>query len=319
MSLFRRALRIFILIAGVVAGMITVITAFFVRLLVSPPRQRLWTTPSGLGLPFEEIQFPARDGLRLSGWFIPRKRANNQGSDTTIILVHGWPWNRLGSANENALTDIPGSQPVQLLHLAHALHTAGYNVFMFDLRNHGQSTAAPPVTFGLNEANDLLGAIDYLDGREDIDAERMGVIGFSAGANTLLYALPHTDKIKAGIAVQPTSIRIFAGRYANWLLGPLGVPVLWLTDLVYQMVSGMRLRAIEPVFAAAGAGKTPILFVQGKGDPWGTVQNVADMADATPLSIEPLFVETNGRYGGYQYVIDHPEIAASFFREQMGP
>jgi dipeptidyl aminopeptidase/acylaminoacyl peptidase len=318
MPLFRRALRIFILVCGVIAGMITIITAFFARLLINPPRRRLWTMPSSLGLPFEDVHFPARDGLRLSGWFIPRKRANQRGSDTTIILVHGWPWNRLGWANENILTDVPGSEPVELLHLAHALHTVGYNVFMFDMRNHGQSTAARPVTFGLHEANDLLGAVDYLCGRDNIDSERIGVIGFSAGANTLLYTLPHTDKIKAAIAVQPTSIQLFAARYAHWLLGPLGTPVLWLTDLIYQMVGGMRLRAIEPIFAAAGAGKTPVLFVQGSGDPWGSVKNVADMAAATPLSIKPLFVNTNGRYGGYQYIIDHPEVAAAFFREQIG-
>jgi dipeptidyl aminopeptidase/acylaminoacyl peptidase len=298
--------------------MITVITAFFARFLIKPPRQRLWMTPADLGLPFEEVHFPARDGLRLSGWFIPSKRANKQGADTTVIMVHGWPWNRLGSANENILNKIPGSVPLDLIHLTHALHTAGYNVFMYDTRNHGQSAAAGPVTFGLNEANDLLGAVDYLSGRDDIDNGRLGVVGFSSGANAILYALPHTDQLKAAVAVQPSSPRVFTTRYAQWLLGPLGVPVVWLVDLIYQMTSGMRLNAIEPIFAAAGAGKTPILFVQGLGDPWGAVKNVAEMAAATPLTIEPIFVESNGRFGGYQYVIDHPEIVAAFFRNQIG-
>jgi dipeptidyl aminopeptidase/acylaminoacyl peptidase len=316
-SLFRRALRVFLLVAGVIAGIITVITAFFARLLISPPRQPLWMTPADLGLPFEEIHFPARDGLRLSGWFIPRKRAAKIGADTTIILVHGWPWNRLGSARQNILNDIPGSVPLDLIRLAHALHTAGYNVFMFDLRNHGESAAAGPVTFGLNESNDLLGAIDYLSSRDDLDSGRIGVIGFSAGANTVLYALPHTDRIKAAVAVQPTSPRVFSARYAQWLIGPLGKPVLWLADLIYNLAGGMHLRAIEPIFAAAGTGNTPVLFVQGTGDPWGSVENVAEMVAATPLAIEPLYVETNGRDGGYQYIIDHPEAAAAFFREHI--
>ena len=318
MSLFRRALRIFLLICGVLAGMITVITAIFARFLIKPPRRRLWMTPADLGLPFEEVHFPARDGLRLSGWFIPRKRATKRGTDTTVIMVHGCPWNRLGLATENILNDIPGSAPLDLIHLTHALHTAGYNVFMYDMRNHGQSAAAGPVTFGLNEANDLLGAVDYLSGRDDIDSGRLGVVGFSSGANAVLYALPHTDQLKAAVAAQPTSPRVFAARYAQWLLGPLGVPVYWLVELIYQMVSGMRLNAIEPIFAAAGAGKTPVLFVQGLGDPWGAVKNVAEMAAATPLSIEPIFVESNGRFGGYKYVIDHPEVVAAFFRNQIG-
>ncbi len=317
MSLFRRALRIFLLVSGVIAGMVTVITAFFARLLINPPRQRLWMTPAELGLPFEDVHFPARDGLRLSGWFIPRKRANSRGPETTVILVHGWPWNRLGLANENILNDIPGSVPLDLIHLTHALHTSGYHVFMYDMRNHGESAASKPVTFGLHEANDLLGAVDYLRSREDIDKERLGVVGFSSGANAILYALPHTDAIKAAVAVQPSSPDIFARRYGQWLLGPLSIPVLWLVNIVYQFVSGMTLKAIEPLFAAAGTGKTPVLFVQGLGDPWGAVKNVADMAAATPLTIEPLFVDSNGRFGGYQYVIDHPEVVATFFGKHI--
>lgn len=318
MSLFRRALRIFLLVSGALAGMIAVIAAFFSRLLIRPPRQRIWMTPANLGLPFEEVQFPARDGLRLSGWFIPRKRANKRGTDTTLILVHGWPWNRLGLAADNLLNDIPGSVPIDLIHLTHALHTAGYNVFMYDMRNHGASAAAGPVTFGLNEANDLLGAVDYLNGRDDIDQGRLGVVGFSSGANAVLYALPHTDQLKAAVAVQPTSPYVFSSRYSNWLIGPLAKPVLFLVDIIYQLASGMKLQAIEPIFAAAGSGNTPVLFVQGTGDPWGSVENVAEMAAATPLTIEPLFVESNGRFGGYQYVVDHPEVVAAFFREHIG-
>ncbi len=317
MSLFRRALRIFLLVSGVVSGMITVMAAFFLRLLLKPPRKPLWTSPSSLSLPFEDVHFPARDGLRLSGWFIPRKRATKRGVATTVILVHGWPWNRLGDISDNILNDIPGSAPVELLHLTHALHAAGFNVFMFDMRNHGQSAAAGPVTFGLNEVNDLLGAIDYLGGRDDIENERLGVVGFSSGANALLYALSQTNQIQAAVAVQPVSPRTFSERYARWLVGPLGKPILWLVDLVYQVASGMRLQAIEPTFAAAGAGNTPILFIQGTGDPWGSVENVAEMAAAAPNSAAPLFVDTNGRYGGYQYAINHPEITAAFFREHI--
>lgn len=317
MSPFRRALRIFLLIGGVIAGMITVIAAFFLRLLLKPPRQQLWTTPSSFGLPYENVQFPARDGLRLSGWLIPRKRANQHGPATTVILVHGWPWNRLGYLKGSVLNDIPGAVQLEIMPFAHALHTAGFNVFMFDMRNHGQSAAGGPVTFGLNEVNDLLGAVDYLANREEIENERLGVVGFSSGANTLLYALAQTDLIKAAVAVQPVSPRIFAGRYAQWLVGPLGKPITWLVDLVYQLVGGMRLRAIEPIFAAAGAGNTPVLFVQGTGDPWGTVENVAEMAAAAPGNVPPVFVETSGRFGGYQYAIDNPALTAAFFRDNI--
>ena len=234
---FRRIIRLFLLIAGAIAGIIVFCAAYFLRMLLSPPRQRLSATPDDLGMPFEDVQFPARDGVRLSGWFVPVKKAV---SDTkgTVVIVHGWPWNRLGTSAENIFTDVPGSAPVQLIHLAHALHRLGYQLLMFDLRNHGRSAGAIPVTFGLHEANDLLGALDYLSDRQDVNQRRIGVVGFSTGANTVLYTLPRTDMIRAAVAVQPTSMSVSSKRYARSLLGPLGKYVLSLTGLLYQSISG---------------------------------------------------------------------------------
>ena len=310
---FRRVIRLFLLILGVIVGMTTFIAAYFVRMIISPPRQRLWATPDELGMPFEDVQFPARDGLRLSGWFIPAKLVNGQQPKATLLLVHGWPWNRLGTAAENILTDLPGSAPVQLIHLALAMHRRGFHLLMFDLRNHGQSAASAPVTFGLQEADDLLGALDYAADRDDVDARRLGVIGFSMGANTTLFALPRTNQIGAAIAVQPTSPTVFSSRYSALVTGPLARLILPLAEFVYQLAGGLPLSAVEPIFAAAGSGDTPVLFVQGKGDNWGSAENVAAMVAASPSPVEPLFVESTGRFGGYQSVIDNPEVVETFF------
>ncbi len=314
---FRRALRLFFLVFGLVVGITTACVAYFARMMIRPPRQRLWATPADLGMPYEDVQFPARDGVRLSGWLIKAKESITAAPKATLILVHGWPWNRLGTAAETIWTDLPGSSPIQLIHLVHALHRAGYQLLMFDLRNHGQSAASIPVTFGLREANDVLGALDFLFERADVEKSKIGVIGFSMGANATLFALPRTDQIRAAVAVQPTSAGLFSSRFATSLMGPFGrvliLPIGWL----YQIVSGLRLAAIDPVFAAPGVRNTPILYVQGKGDPWGSVENVNQMVLATPNAVQPLFVESVGRFGGYQYVIDNPNVIDAFFREQL--
>jgi len=266
---------------------------------------------------YEEIQFPARDGLRLSGWFIPAANRGSGDPSGTLIMVHGWPWNRLGTLAENAMSDFPGSSPVNLLDLVQGLHQLNYDVLMFDLRNHGRSASDIPVTFGMNEANDLLGAIDYLVGREDVADDKIGVIGFSMGANTLLYTLPQTEVVKAAVAVQPTSPVVFANRTMKQIIGPLAKPVLLLSELLYRLSGGIQLSAVEPVFTAAGCGQTKVLYIQGSGDRWGSIENVAEMVANTPNAVEPIFIETNGRFEGYQFAISSPDIIAGFFRQQF--
>lgn len=42
-------------------------------------------TPEEYGLPFDEVDIPARDGAHLYGWWIPATPAA-----PTLILLHGW-------------------------------------------------------------------------------------------------------------------------------------------------------------------------------------------------------------------------------------
>lgn len=311
----RLLIRFFLLILGLVVGLAMALAAIIARLLISPPRQPLWASPEDFNLRYENLEFPARDGLRLSGWFIP---VEGRSKAPALVLVHGWPGNRLGNAPQGALAGIAGSPSIQLLPLAVELNQAGYQILMFDLRNHGHSASARPVTFGLREADDLLGAIDCLGSRPDVDASRIGVVGLSTGANALVYALPRTARIAAAVAIQPASPAAFSRRYAAYYLGPLGKLVLLFTELFYRLAGGLRWSAIDPVFAASGAGSTPVLYVQGRGDPWGSVENVALIAAATTNAPEPYLVENGGRAGAYEHVIENPEILEAFFREHMG-
>jgi alpha-beta hydrolase superfamily lysophospholipase len=313
---FKRVLRWLFALLGFVVGLIATAVVFFARHIISPPRQRLWIKPDSLGLAYEDVHFPAQDGVRLAGWFVPAA-VDSRRKGATIVLVHGWPWNRLGDAAEDLMSNLTGSTPVDLLRLLYALHQDGYHVLTFDLRNHGQSAGAPPVTFGQHEAKDLLGALAYLSSRHDVDDGRTGVIGFSMGANTVLYTLPQTDQIQAAVAVQPTTVSVFAGRFGADLLGPLSKVVLPLVQLIYRAAGGPPFAALKPAFVIAGAGETPVLFVQGKGDRWGSVEDVAQIAGATPQARGPLFVDTRHRFGGYQYVVDNPKVATAFFEQHL--
>jgi dienelactone hydrolase len=159
--------------------------------------------------------------------------------------------------------------------------------------------------------------LDYAAERDDVDPERIGVIGFSMGANATLFSLPRTELVGAAVAVQPTSPNVFASRYGATIVGPLSRLVVPLVEFIYRLAGGLSFSAMEPIFASSGSGQTPLLFVQGKGDNWGSVDNVAAMVAASPTTVEPIFVETSGRFGGYQYLIDNPEMVDAFFTGQF--
>ena len=315
MRLFQRTIRLLLFLTGLVAGLITAVSYFFARNIVKPPQKELWAAPSDIGMDYEDVQFPARDGVRISGWFIPAATDKQHGA--TLIMTHGWMWNRLGIPSDDMLSRIDGSTPLDLLRFAHGLHQEGFNLLMIDLRNHGESASTPPVTFGLQESADLLGAIDYLHDRGGINANRIGTIGFSMGANTILYTLPQTDQIKAAIVVQPTSVGVFTRRYGRDLLGPLGGVVVTLSEAIYRRQGGIPFSTMQPAFPAAGAGDVPVLYVQGDGDRWGSITDVEHMVASTPNARGPLYVNSSHRFGGYQYLIDNPKIASAFFEQQL--
>jgi len=316
MSAFRRSLRWLFALAGFALGIATAVAAVVARTMVAPPRQELWATPLDVGLPYETVQFPARDGFRVAGWFVPSP-SSQEAPKPAVMVVHGWQWNRLGYAADNLLADLTGSKQVNLLGLIKSLHNDGYHVLAIDLRNHGQSASAPPVTFGQSEAKDILGAVAYLHGRAEIAPEQIGVIGFSMGANAALFALPQTDGIRALIAVQPTTPGVFAGRFSAQQFGLLAGYISAVAGLLYRLFGGPPLSSIRPAFAAGGVGETPVLFVQGTGDAWGTVEDVSVIAEQTPHTSQLLFVNTRHRFDGYGYLLNHPEIASRFFAEKL--
>ncbi len=316
MSAFRRTLRFLFTLAGFGVGLATAVAFYFSRMMVAPPRQRIWGTPGNIGLDYEAVSFPSQDGLRLSGWFIPAK-ADSMRKGATLLLVHGWPWNRLGDATEDLLSNVNGATPVDMLRLALHLHNAGFNLLMFDLRNHGESASLPPVTFGVNEARDVLGAVAYVNGRSDVDPARVGAIGFSMGANAALYAMSETSAIKGLVAVQPTSPTVFASGFASYVMGPFGKLILPLTELFYKLQGGIDFELIRPISASAAAGEAPILSIQGNGDRWGSVADVQQITAVATNGTGPIIPETTHRYEGYQYLINHPEIAVAFFEQHF--
>ncbi|MEE2897067.1 MAG: alpha/beta fold hydrolase [Gemmatimonadota bacterium] len=299
----------------VVAWMVGVY--LFSRLVLNPKRHTAWSDPRAeLGLDFEAVRFPARDGLMIEGWFIP---GPHRTEGPAAIIMHGWPWNRMGTPANRLLWDLPGSTPVRLMPLAGRLHSEGYHVVMFDVRNYGESGSDLPQTYGWKESLDLLGALDMLEARDEVDASRMGVVGFSMGGNSLIYATGGTDQIRAGVAIQPTTPQVFSRRYRKALLGPLSYLLYPPVEVLYRLRGGPKLTAFDLRTHATMARSTPILYLQGSGDKWGSVEDVQAIAAATPNASEPILLPTEERFGGYMALVDRPEPIIDFFAPLLSP
>ncbi len=178
-----------------------------------PSRRFGWMPPHNLE--FKEVTFQSGDSLTLFGRFIPSR------NQATILLLHG-----LGSATNDMLI------------YAEFLVSAGYGVFLFDLRAHGSSDGDTS-TFGLHEANDVLGAIDFLCGRVDVNGGRLGALGISLGAQAALRGALKTDKLRALVleGLGPAVLEDHGGR-PKTLLRWFNYPANWIYYHVYYFMIG---------------------------------------------------------------------------------
>ena len=276
------------------------------KLMIVGRRAALDRTPEHA---YEDVEFPAADGVGLSGWFIP---AAGEGHGPAVVFVHGWLWNRLG--NVAGQVPVP-DKDVDFLPAADALHAAGYHVLLFDLSNHGRSGRRLPITYGMNEAADVAGAVAYLGARPEVDAKRIGILGCSMGANAAIYARP---PVKAILAVQPARLAHFNRNYARDELGPMGPTMLRPVDPLYKLLGAPLPRDHNPAVPARGLSpNTVVQYVQGTGDPWGEMRDVEAMVEATPNALPLIRYESGGRYEGYRYVNEEVADVAAFFTKNL--
>lgn len=281
------------------------------KLMVVGARQPLPRTPAEVGLGFEDVSFPSTDDVALQGWFIP---AGADGPAPTVVFVHGWLWNRVGNvAGRVPLTD----RDVDFLPPAKALHDAGFNVLLFDLSNHGESGRRLPLTFGPFEARDFVGAVTYLRTRPDVEGDRIGVVGMSMGGNIALIGSVDCLPIKAMLFVQPTKPYSFSAALAADLVGRVGSASLPILDRAYRAARAPRPSTVDPGVYAARLTDTQQKYVQGTGDPWGSMDIVQSFVDRSPRVLPLLKYPSTGRYEGYRYVTEHADQVAAYFEEYL--
>lgn len=212
------------------------------------------TDPADYGLAYENVEFPARDGIRLRGWFIPASSPKG-----TVIFCHG----HAGSMDPD-------------IKYAPWFHQAGYNVLMFDFRGHGRSDGQR-VSMGVLERLDLLGAVDYLRER---GIERVGVLGFSMGGVVAMSTAPHSEAIVAVVSdggFSRLERAVAAGARQRGLpafLTPLfGRLVVWLAGLRL----GVRLSEADPLRWVDKIAPRALFIIHGGRDPYVSVEEAREL------------------------------------------
>jgi uncharacterized protein len=284
------------------------------KLMLVARRAPLDRTPLSAGMQYEDVEFKSTDGLDIRGWFIPADERPARPAPA-IAFVHGWLWNRLG--NVEGQVPVP-DKSVDFMPAAKALHDAGYGVLLFDLRHHGESDRGrAPLTFGVHEARDFIGAVEYLRSRPDVDNDRIGAIGCSMGGNTIMYGTPECQPVKALLAIQPTRLHVFNTNFARDELGPMGPASLMPVDWMYAVMRLPRPTKHDPAVPARELGDTVVQYVQGTGDPWGRMDVVEEFAAATPNALPLVRFESAGRYEGYRYISERVDDVVGFFRANL--
>ena len=213
------------------------------------------TSPADYGLSFEEVGFQARDGVTLRGWFIPSPEA-----DAAVIFCHG----HAGSMDPD-------------VKYAPWFHEGGLSVLMFDFRGHGRSEG-DLVSMGALERLDLLGAIDYLEGR---GFGSVGVLGFSMGGGVAIVTAASDERITA--VVSDGGFARLEGALVGWANRIKGVPE-WIGQLLARMIRtvagwrlGISLRDADPIDWIGRIGPRPVLLVHGDLDPYVSVAEVIEL------------------------------------------
>jgi uncharacterized protein len=209
--------------------------------------------------PYQELII--RDqSYSLSSWVIGAKN-KKLASKETIILVHG-----LGESKHAG----------GLLMLSARLYQAGYQVILFDQRNHGFSKKdSGRTSLGKKEAEDIKSIITYLNSK-GIEKSKIGLYGVSLGGISSLIAFLKTAELKALVIDAPfinhhriITAELKRKKVPQWLLpgGLLAGRVFFNSDLLKI--------SIPDLLATKKDGA--ILLIHGKTDDRITIEESYDL------------------------------------------
>jgi esterase/lipase len=285
--------------------------------LSKPMRTPVLRRPDELGMEYEDVFFPALDGVVLNGWFIP------SDSDKLVICNHFSPGNRYGIPGHMEPWNNSGGFEVNFLPKYKALHDAGYSVLAYDIRNHGLSDDASGGITGVGymEWRDVIGSLRYAKSRKETSSMKVSLQSLCMGCNATLLAMDkHPEEFEhvlSWIAVQPLNGRTFIERTCE----NLGIDVeegVQTFGPIYQKMTGFRVEDHD-VTGYARSVMLPTFMLQVRNDMSSRASDIQSMFDDIPVEDKKLvWVEdTPWRFHGYTHFSEHPEEMIDWYDSHM--
>lgn len=132
-----------------------------------------------------DLSFPS-DGLALAAHLHIPEDLKPQEKRAAVVVLHGFGSNKNGGISKIA---------------AEIFARLGYVTLAFDMRGCGDSEGERGRVICLEQVRDTQHAIDYLLTRDDVDPQRIAVMGFSFGAAVSLYTAGVDARVAACISV----------------------------------------------------------------------------------------------------------------------
>ena len=236
------------LVLGALFGLLVGLSLYGASQVTRPRRSDHRDDPAGWGLPCEEVELRAADGVRLRAWLA---RASGPAA---VVVLHGFGGNRHTSLVQSSFL------------------YPEFTLLLLDLRGHGESDGRD-TSVGYHERLDAIAAAEYL---RAVGYRPIGVFGVSMGGATAILAAADSPAIDAVVADSPFAMLRHAVREGARRRGyPARVsgPLAYLSCRTAAWRLGHRFGAGDPVACVAAIAPRPLLLIHGEADTLIRVDN----------------------------------------------
>jgi fermentation-respiration switch protein FrsA (DUF1100 family) len=205
--------------------------------IIATERPRAEIEAADLGRPYQDVTLVTRDGVKLSGWYVP-----TQNRAAIITFPREWT-----------------------LAQARMLVDNGYGVLLLDPRGYGRSEGDPNA-YGWGSTQDIDAAVAWLRDQPNVQRRRIGGLGLSVGGEQMIEAAARNSGLKAVVS-EGAGIRSVREAMLRRGPSPIELALQYPQDLV-QTVSVWLLGGEDVPMSLKNAslliGPRAILFIYGE-------------------------------------------------------